>query len=187
MTTEDYLQSIVTRFRAILDTHGKHMGLFDEHAVQLEGWLKGELLPLFDSEKTDGRLVQFNTEVSCGYGRVDYHLIVPDDPIAVEVWLELKHFQIGRQGEYRWIASNYFTDKSIGIYRDVEKLTKIEQGDKYILVLATKNPEYEKNGDWLQGVDKFNRKFTPLRIGSLTNPSDFPQSYFLGLLEVVRK
>lgn len=163
------------------------MRLFDEHAVQVEGWLKGELLPLFEIEKTDCRLIEFNTEVSCGYGRVDYHLIVPDEPIAAEVWLELKHFQIGRQGEYRWIASNYFTDKNIGIYRDVEKLTRIEHGDKYIFVLATKNPEYEKNGDWWQGVDKFNRKFSHLQIRSLTDPIDFPQSYYLGLLEVVGK
>lgn len=187
MSTVDYLQSIVTRFRLIMDEHDKHMKCFDEHAVQVEGWLKGELLPFFDSEMTDSRLVNFNTEVTCGHGRVDYQLIVPDGLIAVEVWIELKHFQIGWQGEDRWIASNYFIDKSIGIYRDVDKLTKIASGDKYVLILATKNPEYEKNGDWSQGVDKFNQKFTPLQIKSLTDPSDFPQSYFVGLLEVTSK
>lgn len=187
MSTVNYLQSIVTRFRVILDTHNKHMECFDEHAVQVEGWLKGELLPFLNCEMADGRLVDFKTEVACGHGRVDYRLIVPDGPIAVEVWIELKHFQIGWQGEDRWIASNYFTDKSIGIYRDVDKLSKIVSGDKYVLVLATKNPEYEKNGDWSQGVDRFNQKFTPLQIKSITNPTDFPQCYFLGLLEVTRK
>ena len=67
------------------------------------------------------------------------------------------------------------------------KLTKIASDDKYIIILATKNPEYEKNGDWSQGVDKFNQKFAPLQIKSLTDPSDFPQSYFVGLLEVTSK
>ena len=184
MSTVDYLQGIITRFRIILDEPNKHMKCFDEHAVQVEGWLKGELLPFFDCEMTNGSLVDFNTEVTRGHGRVDYRLIVPDGLIAVEVWIELKHFQIGRQGEDRWIASNYFTDKSMGIYRDVDKLTKITSGDKYVLVLATKNPEYEKEGDWSQGVVRFNEKFAPLQIKSLTNPSDFPQSYFLGLLEI---
>jgi len=184
MSTVNYLQSVVTHFRVILDQHDKHMKCFDEHAVQVEGWLKGELLPFFDSEVGNRRLVDFHTEVTCGHGRVDYRLIVPDGLIAVEVWIELKHFQIGWQGNDRWTASNYFTDKSIGIYSDVVKLTKIASGDKYVIILATKNPEYEKNGDWSQGVDKFNQKFAPLQIKSLTNPSDFPQSYFVGLLEV---
>ena len=50
---------------------------------------------------------------------------------------------------------------------------------------ATGNPEYEENGDWSKGMDRFNKKFTPLQIRSLTDPSKFPQSYFLGLLEVI--
>ncbi len=185
MSTVDYLQSIVTRFRVILDEHDRHLKCFDQYAVQVESWLKGELLPFFENEMTDGRLVDFNTEVASGTGRVDYRLIVPDGPIATEVWIELKHFQIGRQGEQRWIASSYFGNKSIGIYDDVDKLNKIASGDKYILILATKNPEFEENGDWSKGVDRFNHKFMPLQIRSLTDPSNFPQSYFLGLLEVI--
>ena len=184
MSTADFLQRTVTQFRAVLDEHDKHMKCFDEHAVQVEGWLKGELLPFFDREVGERRLVDFDVEVNCGHGRVDYLLTVPDGLTPVKVWVELKHFQIGWQGTDRWIASNYFTDKSIGIYGDVVKLTKIASDDKYILILATKNPEYEKNGDWSQGVDKFNQKFAPLQIKSLTNPSDFPQSYFVGLLKV---
>ncbi len=187
MNTVDYLQSIVTRFRVILDAHDRHLKCFDQHAVQVESWLKGELLPFFDREKTDGRLVDFNVEVKSGTGRVDYLLVLPDGPITTEVWIELKHFQIGPQGEQRWIASNYFGNKSVGIYDDVDKLSKIANGDKYVLILATKNPEYEENGDWAKGVDRFNKKFTPLQIRSLTDPSDFPQSYFLGLLEVTGK
>ncbi|MFC2024500.1 hypothetical protein ACFLTJ_02850 [Chloroflexota bacterium] len=187
MSTVDYLQSIVTHFRVILDEHDRHLELFYKHATQVEGWLKGELLPFFDREMTDGRLVSFDTEVNCGHGRVDYRLIVPDGIVTKEIWIELKHFHIGMQKGSRWKASNYFPDKTIGIYSDVDKLSKIATGDKFILVLTTKNPEYEETGDWSKGVDRFNQKFPPLQIKSLTDPSVFPRSYFLGLLEVIGK
>ena len=80
--------------------------------------------------------------------------------------------------------SSYFGDKSIGIYNDVVKLGKITSGDKYILILTTENPDRGDNGDWSKGVDKFNQRFAPLQIRSLTDPSNFPQAHFLGLLEV---
>ena len=67
-------------------------------------------------------------------------------------------------------------------YSDVEKLKNIIDGDKYILILAIRNPGHE---DWVKGLDKFNQKFKPLKIRSCTEPSDFPHSYFFGLLEVI--
>jgi len=187
MNTLSYMQDALTRFRVILDAHDKHLKCFDQHAVQVEGWLKGELLPFFLSEKDSGRLFDFNTECSCGLGRrrVDYRLELHSGDIETDVWIELKHFQIGYQGKDRWKASDYFSDKSIGIHSDVEKLSSITDGDKYVLILATKNPEYDEPRNWLKGVNKFNEKFAPLHISSHTLTTDFPQSYFLGLLEVV--
>ena len=182
MITTNYVLDAIKRFRVILDAHIKHLECFDQYAIQVEGWLKGEIVHFFDSEKLVRKLDEFETEVKCGSGgkRVDCFLNLHGAPI----WIELKHFQIGRQGEYRWKASDYFGSKKYGIYNDVDKLSKIDNADKYILILATKNPEYEEPGDWLKGVNKFNEKFAPLHIRSYTVPSDFPQSYFLGLLEV---
>ena len=96
---------------------------------------------------------------------------------------------IGLQKGQSWKASSYLAVKSNGIYHDVDKLTKIARGDKFVLILATKNPEYEKDGegDWSKGVERFNANFVPLHIESLTDPSNFPRSYFLGLLEVTSK
>jgi hypothetical protein len=163
MNTANYMLDIITRFRVILDAHTKHSKCFDQYAIQVEYWLKGELLPFFDSEKNTGKLVDFNTEVPCGdeNKRVDYRLILPYGEVAPKVWIELKHWQIGYQGNQQWVASDYFSSiSSWGICGDVEKLSKIIDGDKYILILATKNPEYEERGDWLKGIDKFNQKFT---------------------------
>lgn len=51
-----------------------------------------------------------------------------------------------------------------------------------MLVLLTANPGPEK---WrVGGVDEFNTKFSPLSVRSLTNPSDYPDFFFLGLLHV---
>jgi hypothetical protein len=90
---------------------------------------------------------------------------------------------IGYQKGTSYNAQFYFGDpSSVGIKSDVEKLSGISNGGKILLILTTANPG---NGDWSTGVNKFNRKFSPLRLRSLTNPADFPKFYHLGLLEVI--
>lgn len=187
MRTIDYMMDVVTRFRMVLDAHSEHMKLFDRHAIQVEGWLKGEVLHFFEAERTNGKLHNYwvectpETKTDPGRKKIDYKLEIVDSTIKVKVWIELKHFQVGTQSGRYWRASGYFGSKSYGIYDDVAKLQEVVSGDKYILVLATKNPGHD---DWSRGVDKFNEKFSPLAIQSHTDPSDFPTTYFLGLLEV---
>jgi len=188
MSTLDYMMDVVTRFRMVLDAHDRHMKLFDLHAIQVEGWLKGELLHFFDAEKTNGKLHNYWVEsppesrTAPGRKRIDYELELLNGTIMTKVWIELKHFQIGYQKEAYWIASDYLAGKSSwGICGDVAKLREVVVGDKYILVLATKNPGRD---DWLRGVNKFNEKFSPFHIQSHTDPSNFSATYFLGLLEV---
>ena len=187
MRTVDYMLDVVARFRMVLDAHNIHMKLFDQYAVQVEKWLQGELLPFFDADKTDGKLSDYWPESSPrfqtypSWRRVDYELELLDGTITTKVWTELKHFQIGYQKEVYYKASSYFANRSYGIYGDVAKLRDVVVGDRYILVLATRNPGRD---DWSRGVDKFNEKFSPFHIQSHTDPSDFPTTYFLGLLEV---
>jgi hypothetical protein len=167
-----------------LDEHQRQFECFDKYAIQVEGWLKGEIVHVFDSEVNAKKLDYFAPEADYpfpGRKKVDCKLILNGTP----VWIELKHFQVGWQDEERWKASDYFVDKKYGIYNDVDKLSKIDNGGKYILILATKNPRCDELGNWEKGINKFNEKFAPLRIRSHTMPSDFPDSYFLGLLEVV--
>jgi|TARA_B100000315_G_scaffold104520_1_gene95871 hypothetical protein len=171
-----------------------HLESFNRHEAQLEHWLKGELLPFLDSE-VNGRLKKIATEVRPdpkGRGRVDLQLLIPDGSTGVEVWIELKHLHIGLQKGESYKASDYFSDKSSTIYKDVVKLNKIKpSGDKYILILCTKNPDSEGNGNWSESVDTLNQMLQefcpPLRVSSLTDPSGFPQTYFLGLLKVTCK
>ncbi len=184
MNAENYVKKMVSCFKEILDAHDKHLECFCQYGVQLEGWLKGELLCFLDNEKTAKKIVNFDREVQLGTRRqkVDFHLEIPTDATTLNAWIELKHWLIGYQKGTKYNALFYFGDaSSVGIKPDVEKLIKITQGGKYLLILATANPGVD---DWSNGVAKFNDKFSPLRLKSLTNPAEFPQSYFLSLLEV---
>jgi hypothetical protein len=188
MSAMGYMMDAVARFTRVLDVHVIHMKLFDLYAAPVEGWLKGELPPFFDAEKTTGKLRNYWPEsppvsqAGPGRKRIDYKLELVDGTIVTKVWIELKHSQIGYQKEAHWRASDYFTSKPYAIYADGAKLRGIVAGDKYILVLAAKNPGHD---DWLRGVDKFNQKFSPSDIQSRTGPPNFPATYFLGLLEII--
>lgn len=186
MSTTDYMKGIVVRFTTILNAHEDHMRLFDQYHVQVEGWFKGELMAFFESERASNRLSAFSPECPFGDGkkRVDYQLQLPDSTTRT-VWIELKHFQIGPvPNGQNWKASTYLgAGASYGIHDDVDKLTHIPDGDKFLLVLATKNPG---DDDWQEGLSEFSRKFPSLGVISHTRPSNsiFRSTSFLGLLEV---
>ena len=178
MGNETQMTELVRRFQDILDTRRDILECFCNYGVQLEGWLKGELLYFLDTEKASGRLHDFDREVSFGQGKRRIDIKITDES-ALATWVELKHCLIGRQRRAKYGAGFYFGDPSSnGIKRDVEKL-KLAHGHKYVLTLTTANPGAE---GWFRGVEQFNRKFTPLRISSMTSPAEFPAQYFLGLL-----
>ena len=142
------------------------------------------MLYFLDSVIVKERLAKFDREVSIGFGRkkVDFALMVKSESDFQRFWIEIKHWLIGYQKGTFWYATSYFADSSsVGTKTDVEKLTDIREEGTFLLVLATANPG-EK--DWSSGIRKFNTKFQPLWVKSLTNLSDFPQSYFLGLLSI---
>jgi len=187
MTLERRLRDLVARFsREVLDNHVKHLECFCQHGVQVEGWLKGELLCFLDNEKAEGRISDFGREVPVGGSRkrVDFRIKIATTSGALEeAWVELKHWLIGYQAGSQYNASFYFGDpSSVGIRQDVKKLRGLPPSKgKFVLILATANPGA---AEWAAGVDKFNRKFAPPRLKSLTDPAEFPNSYFLGLLRV---
>jgi hypothetical protein len=184
MILEDRLRELVVRFKDNLDSKEKLLECFCKYGVQLEGWLKGELLCFLDNEKATRRLADLNREVSLGVGKkkVDLRIEIPTSSGALEAWIELKHWLIGYQKGSRYNAQFYFKDPSrVGIKTDVTKLSEISSGSKFILILSTANPGVD---DWATGVDEFNRKFSPLHLKSLTNPAEFPSYYFLGLLKI---
>ena len=172
------MTALTNRFRKVLEPRHGPLLCYRKYGVQIEGWLKGELLHFLDGEKSSGRLRDFDREVSFGQGRKRIDIRLKSEN-GEDIWVELKHWLIGEQKGVRYDSGFYFRDpSSVGIKPDVEKL-QLASGDRYLLILATGNPGAR---GWTNGVKQFNCKFAPLRISSLTDPRDFPDHYFLGLL-----
>lgn len=181
---ENRIKELVVRFKENMAAKEELLKCFCRYGVQLEGWLKGELLYFFDKEKREGHVVDFDREVSTPRTRkkVDFKVKMSTSSGVLDTWIELKYWLIGYQKGTKYGANFYFGDpSSVGIKPDVEKLNTITDEGKFILVLAVANPGSD---EWSNGIDNFNRKFSPLHLKSLTDPTDYPDSYFLGLLSV---
>lgn len=149
---------------------------FYDLGFQSEGWFKGELLTLFCQLQHEGRIEELDREIKIGIGTVDIRLRVGNE----YHWIELKHWLVGNQKGVRYKPNFYFSDPtSVGITKDIDKLNTLT-GYHWMLILLTANPGID---EWLSGVEKFNRKFTPRQLESRTQPDMFPPAYFLGLLD----
>jgi len=177
------INELIQDFIELLKSRESVLECFTKYGVQVEGWLKGELLSFFDKKYEEGKIVCLDREVSySGDNRkkIDLKITSDDNGVRNENWFELKHWLIGRQKEYKYNANFYFKDKHLGIKKDVEKLSQIEGGKKFLLILCTSNPGSE---DWDSGLESFNIKFS-FNLISLNRPIDFPNSFFLGLLKL---
>ncbi len=177
------MRTLVSRFTEYLKKSERQLGCFHKYESQVEGWFKGELLCFLDQEKLTGCLPDFEREkLAYVLGKrksVDIALQFDKSGSRPLSWIELKHWHIGNQNNINYGCDWYF---SHAIKPDIEKLLTIpEDGDKFVLVLLTDNPGSE---GWNSGVEKFNTRFSPLSVRSLTNPDDYPKYFFLGLLHV---
>ncbi len=185
MNIDEHMMAFVRRFGEVLDDDLGRLRCFHIYGVQVEGWLKGELLYFLDNEKKKGTVVDLDREVRIVLGnkgkRVDLRVSLEVQGEREDAWIELKHWLLEQKGTtYR--PQFYFGDRtSVGIRPDVNALSKIDAGFGYCLILMTANPGL---ADWEAGIKKFNEKFAPLNVSSLTSPSDFPGAYHLGLLKV---
>jgi len=185
MILDKNLSRIVLLLKEYLDTKKDILSCFCDHGVQIEGWFKGELLFFFSNLKKAGQLRDFDREVKSPVtnNKIDFKLELQIGSKNEIAWLELKHWLLGYQKGYKYNAQFYFGDPtSVGIRPDIEKLTIIKSDNRYILILMTANPGRD---NWYNGIQKFNNKFSNLKIESLNDPSEYKDFYFLGLLKVL--
>ncbi len=180
------MKALVSRFAEYLRRSEQQLRCFHKYESQVEGWFKGELICFLDQEKLEVRLPNFEREKKlyigdeCNRIQVDMMLQFAQPGGNSVSWVELKHW-IGYQNETPYKPSSYFMTTTC-VKPVVERLLTIPgNGDKFILVPFTPNPDSE---DWNSGVDAFNTKFPHLSVRSLTNPGDYPDYFFLGLLHV---
>lgn len=165
-----------------------HAGLdrlcaFVKHEVQVEGWLKGEMLVLLDRGMAQGSLSGFERERLVGQGRKKADFLIHFSPRDDQstAWLELKHWLIGTQKGLAYRARAYFSDRAIGIDADVEKLLGIDSASRYVLILCTANPGSDP---WEEGLARYAQKGGPGNVQCLTDPREFPEEFYVGLLKV---
>jgi len=132
---------------------------------------------LFYTQRAARDIFKLQSDVKGRIVDIKLELVSP----SAMVWIELKYWLIGSQKGTRYRARFYFMDSEQGIRKDVEKLNQIDNEHTFILSLAVTNPG---NEDWLSSIQKFNEKFNPYRVDSLSNPDRFPDTYFLGLMKV---
>ncbi len=168
---------LLPRLKQHFDTTQDRLICFHHLGFQSEGWFKGELVTLFSHLQHDGIIQELDREVKVDGGRVDARIRLND----TYHWIELKHWLIGDQRGVSYNSSFYFTDRgSVGITHDVDKLDTLI-GHHWMLLLLTANPGSQ---EWEIGLEKFNDKFAPRWVQSRTRPDMFPDTYFLGLLDL---
>jgi len=178
------MKALVSMLAEYLRRSEQQLRCFHTYESQVEGWFKGELLCFLDREKREGRLHDFGLERQdhggCNGMRVD--IILKFDN-TYPSWVELKHLT-----KAHFKPSQYFTlsegqgERSDSCAYCVRRLRTIpEYNDKFMLVLFTPNPGLKR---WNDGVNGFNNNGANGYIDSLTNPDDYPDFFFLGLLHV---
>jgi hypothetical protein len=153
--------------------------VFAEQGVQVESWLKGELLALCAILMRMGIVEAFEREVRVDGGKIDLRIRLE----GRWHWVELKHWLVGEQVGTFYSCCGYFGDADTGVKWDVEKLRRMPPTDgAWLLLLMTANPGQE---DWAAGIAKFNERFG-MRIETANETVGFPEEYFLGLARVSR-
>ena len=174
------MDHLIPYLKAHFDKLEDRMCSFAAHGVIVEGWFKGELLATLDLLVHRRVIERIDREVPY-HGRRRIDLFVQS---GGPHWIELKHWLVGEQRGTSYGPHFYFSDtRRSGILGDVDKLAELDRSKgRWLLVLLTANPG---RSDWQAGLDHFNHKFAPRQLRSLTDPTDFPDSYFLGLLAVL--
>lgn len=156
-------------------SHSDQFECFIKYEFQSEGWLKTELLILLDSLYGKGNIGKPDREVKAkGLSKIDLLVNINNE----KHYVELKHYYVGKQKGQRWRVIDFIDD----LEAECGKFKAVGAGDKaWIFALCTINPG---NDDWQKSIDRFNNSNNPVRLYSKTNPDDFPENYFIGILNV---
>lgn len=184
MEIEDRLLALISDLRKVLDDHVEQLKCFIRAESQFEYWFKAELFYFLEIEKGKHLIKDFEREVRLNNRqRVDFRITFGSYPNIDDAWVELKHWLIGYQKGTKYDLDSYFTDEQSSI-QDVEKLFLTPEGPKYLLVIATRNPGHDK---WVEEIKRFNVRNAPFYVRAVTDPKDYPETYFIGLLRASKK
>ena len=171
------MENLLFKLKDNFDKYERIYSTFTKYEFQTEGWFKAELITILDEMKNKNIIVDFDREIRLNNNLID---ILINTKNGNANYVELKHCLIGNQKGEKWTFKKHITDNPI--MKDIEKLNKYEIiKNPWLFLLLTENPGKE---DWDAGISNYNSKIPERKIEAFSNPDDFPQSYFLGLLKI---
>ena len=121
-------KSLIERFYSSLKEVNKrdYLMLFSDLQIQIEGWLRGELMNFLRNNNIDitvkNRESRINDETR---KKADLKLEFTNEIY----WIELKHLLVGCQLNNTYPLGFYFNKNSY-IYNDIKKLQEVDNSDK---------------------------------------------------------
>lgn len=158
--------------REHLRSRPDQLACFAKYEFQAEAWLKAEWIRVLDALKTSHRILDLDREIKKNKKLIDLAVNLDDG----RHWIELKHWYLGRQKGQVWRPRDFIFE----LEKEFEKFDDVEAGNRgWIAALCTNNPGATA---WESALDEFNRDNAPWRVEPVDRPTDYPPSYFLGLL-----
>jgi hypothetical protein len=161
--------------RAHLSSRLDQLVCFGKYEFQAEPWLKAEWIRVLDEAKSKGDIRSLEREI-----KTDTKKMID---LAVDLnegrhWIELKHWYLGRQKGQLWRPRDFIFE----LESEFRKFEVVKAGDRaWIAALCTTNPGIEA---WTNAIDEFNRENAPWVLQPIDSPTDYPSSYFLGVMHV---
>ena len=156
---------------------------FTKQGVQVEGWFKGEMLCLLDVLKQTKSIYNFDREVTYGQSRrkADFGVqIRPREPMAA---CELKAWLVGQQKGVEWGVTDFVRESaSASIVGDLKKLKTWKKGKRFFCAFCYANPG---QAQWDLAMHSLRENYPQFRIRVHTSPHDFPDYFFIGLVELL--
>ena len=175
---------LVERLRRRCERGSSRINAFVKYSRQMEGWFKGEILAIASDMERKGQVQRFapdrRFDPAASKRNIDLYFEIES---STQIWIELKHWYIGTYNTGHTVnALHYFKDTtSATIPNFVAKLPADWLLPIYMLIVTTPNLG---RSDWHAGIEHLRKSGHKRRFTPLTDPNDFPDSYFLGLLKL---
>ena len=140
-------KSLIERFYSSLKEVNKrdYLMLFSDLQIQIEGWLRGELMNFLRNNNIDITVKNRESRINDRtHKKADFKLEFTNEIY----WIELKHLLVGYQLDSSFPLKFYFNDGTY-IDNDIKKLQDVDHSDKrqylYSLAFISTNYPYNKS------------------------------------------
>jgi hypothetical protein len=156
----------------------EHFTVFSDADSRIEGWLKAELLVLFNRLIKEGHLSNFEREANITSPKdrkrkqVDFRFELDGE----DHLCELKALCISQAAGTPRNLHFYFRDDRVGLIKDFKKLDELSNKNKWVLGFIYPSPNLAEWNKEVASLPKTLKHWQPV-----TKPQDFPNFVFISL------